>query len=187
MAQQQDAAVRSYLMSLKDPSALKDDDKLAELSRKLEDSDDELERLQLRQQVIDAERPPLDKLEDEFVTHAKAWADAHGISDKAFLAEGVPPQVLRKAGFRGVAARSRGARAPARVATPRSRVSAETVRASIPQGTFSIRQVQEASGASPAVVRRVVQEQVEAGHAVEQGPDPDHRGPGRAPTLYRRD
>lgn len=186
MAKSQDAAVRNYLISLKDPGALTDKDQAAELQTKLEQSTDELERLQIRQQLLDIENPPLDKFEQEFVTHAKAWADANGVSDEAFLAEGVSPNVLRKAGFRTVragaaraasAARARGGR--------RQRVSADEVRAAIPKGTFTISKLQDASGASPAVVRRVVQEEVDAGRVQDTGKDPDHRGPGRAPTLYR--
>lgn len=180
----QESAIRNYLVSLKDPSALKDEDHLASLQRKLEETDDELERLQLRQQILDAERPPVAKFEEEFISSAKAWADEHGITDRAFLAEGVPPQVLRKAGFRNVGG-GRGRTAP-KPARGRSRVSAEEVRAAIPKGTFTVKRLQEESGASPAVVRRVVQEEIDAGRVTEAGTDPDHRGPGRAPTLYRR-
>ena len=180
----QDDAVRNYLVSLKDPSALKDDAKVAELKKALDESDDELERLRLRQQILDAERPPLEKFEEAFVTHAKAWADVHHISDKAFLAEGVPPQVLRRAGFKGVRGGGRG-RAAQRTRSG-TRVSAEEVRKKLPKGTFTIKQVQEKTGASAAVVRRVVQAEVDSGKATEQGTDPDHKGPGRAPMLYKR-
>lgn len=185
----QEAAVRNYLLSLRDPSALKDEAKIASLQEKLEKADDELERLQIRQELLDVENPQSEKYEDEFVTHAKAWADDKGISDRAFLAEGVPPQVLRRAGFRNVRGTggSRGRAATASSARGRRRrVSADEVRAAIPSGTFTIQRVQEASGASPAVVRRIVGEEVEAGRVQEAGKDPDHKGPGRAPVLYRR-
>jgi hypothetical protein len=186
MTKGQEAAVRNYLLSLKDPSALTDRDQIADLQTKLEQTQDELERLQIRQQLLDIENPPLHKYEEEFITHAKAWADDKGISEDAFLAEGVDPQVLRKAGFRvGRGTRGRGASARSRGGR-RQRVSAEDVRAAIPKGSFTISRLQDASGASPAVVRRVVQEEVDAGRVQEEGKDPDHRGPGRAPTLYRR-
>lgn len=186
MAKSQDAAVRNYLISLKDPGALTDKDQAAELQTKLEQSNDELERLQIRQQLLDIENPPLDKYEEEFATHAKAWADSNGVSEDAFLAEGVPPSVLRKAGFRNVrGTRGRAPSASRPRGTRRQRISAEEVRAAIPKGTFTISRLQELSGASPAVVRRVVQEEVDAGRVKDVGKDPDHRGPGRAPTLYR--
>lgn len=177
-----DEAIRKYLVSLKDPSALKDDERVAELQAQLAAAEDELERLRLRQQILDAERPPTDKLEEAFVEHAKTWAERHGITEKAFQAEGVPPQVLRRAGFKV----SGGRAAQRRPARSRSRVSSEEVRKSLPKGTFTVKQVQEASGASPAVVRRIIQEEVEAGRVTEHGTDPDHKGPGRAPTLYQR-
>ena len=182
----QDEAVRNYLVSLKDPAALKDDERVAQLQQQLAESGDELERLQLRQNILDAERPPLEKFEEAFVTHAKAWADQHGISDKAFVAEGVPPQVLRRAGFKGVRAGRKRTSQSGRTQRSGSRVSADEVRKALPKGTFTVKQVQEATGASAAVVRRVVQEEVQAGKVTEAGTDPDHKGPGRSPTLYQR-
>jgi len=187
MTSTQDEAVRNYLVSLRDPSSLKDDDQVAKLQAELAEADDELQRLQLRQQILDAEQPPLERYEEAFVTHAKAWADAHGISDKAFLAEGVSPQVLRRAGFKGVrGAGGRGRQGSAKPAGTRSRVSAEEVRKALPKGTFTVKAVQEATGASPAVVRRVINEEISEGRVQEKGTDPDHSGPGRAPTLYER-
>ncbi|QBI19437.1 hypothetical protein ER308_07635 [Egibacter rhizosphaerae] len=181
----QDEAVRNYLVALRDPDAMRDDERLAELKRKIEETDDELERLRLRQEVLDAERPPVEQFEQAFIKHAKAWAEQHGISDRAFQAEGVPPRVLRKAGFTGVRGGD-GRRTSGTRRQRRSRVSADEVRKALPKGTFTIKQVEEATGASAAVVRRVVQEEVEAGRVSDQGSDPDHKGPGRAPRLYHR-
>jgi hypothetical protein len=185
MAASAEEAVRNYLLSLRNPAALRNDAEIESLRERLDKSDDDLERLQLRQQILDAEQPPLERYEDAFVTHAKAYADGSGISDKAFAAEGVPPGVLRKAGFRNVGS-GRG-RNSTRSSGTRKRVSADEVRSSIPRkGTFTIKDVQDSSGASAAVVRRVVQEEVDGGNVKDAGPDPDHRGPGRAPTLYSR-
>ena len=185
MAVSAERAVRDYLTSLKNPSALRDEDQLAKLREGLDRSDDELERLQLRQRIIELETPSTDGYENNFVTHAKAWADKTGVSERAFLHEGVPPKVLRKAGFRNVGAtKSRTSRASGR--STRTRVSADQVRAAIPKGEFTIKDVQDASGASAAVVRRIVGEEVAAGNVTEVGPDPEYRGRGRAPTIYRR-
>lgn len=181
----QDEAVRNYLLALRDPDSLKDEDRIAELRKAIEQTDDELERLRLRQQLIDAERPAVEQFEQAFVEHAKAWADQHGISDRAFLAEGVPPRVLRKAGFTRVRGDGRRTRQAAKTGR-RSRVSADDVRSALPKGKFTIKQVQDATGASPAVVRRVVTEEAEAGRVSDLGTDPDHKGPGRAPRLYER-
>lgn len=190
MASTQEAAVRNYLLSIRNPDALRDEDAIAALNAKLEESNDELERLQLRQQLLDRQTPSMEGYEDAFVEHARAWADRTGISSEAFLAEGVPPAVLRRAGFRGVTGGGRrrsGSRSGSSPRTStRTRVSAEEVRAAIPTGTFTVKDLQERSGASAAVVRRIIAEEVEAGTVTDQGADPDHSGPGRAPTVYKR-
>ena len=191
MASTQESAVRNYLLSIRNPGALRDENAIASLNAKLEESTDELERLQLRQQLLDSETPSLEGYEDAFVEHARAWAERTGISADAFLAEGVQPAVLRRAGFRGVSGggrrRSSSSRSgpPARTST-RTRVSADEVRAAIPTGTFTVKDLQERSGASAAVVRRIIAEEVTAGTVTDQGADPDHSGPGRAPTVYKR-
>ena len=188
MTKAQQAAVRNYLTSLRDPSALRDDDAIADLQTAIDQTDDDVERLKLRQQLLEHQDPPLERYEAAFVQHAKAWADSSGVTADAFVAEGVPAAVLRRAGFRGVTnggtRRTRRTTAPA--TTARRRVSADEVRAAIPSGTFTVKDVQEASGASAAVVRRVISEEVDAGTLTDQGPDPGHTGPGRAPTIYQR-
>lgn len=180
-------AVRNYLLVLKDPSSLRDEERVSELERQLGSTTDPVERVMLQQQLREAQRPETHHYEEAFVTHGKAWADAHGISVAAFLAEGVPTAVLRRAGFSVTGARGgRRSDRGGRKATGRSRVSAEQVRAALPTGSFTAKDVQEATGASPAVVRRVIQEETEGGNVVAAGPDPDHQGPGRAPVVYKR-
>lgn len=187
MAGTQETAVRNYLLSIRNPDALRDESAIATLQSKLEESNDELERLQLRQQLLDNESPSLERYEDGFVEHAKQWADGAGVSGDAFVAEGVPATVLRRAGFRGVGGGRRRAssRAAGTRTTTRSRVSSDEVRAAIPSGAFTVKDLQERSGASAAVVRRVIAEAVEAGNVSDEGADPDHTGPGRAPAIYR--
>lgn len=190
MAKKQKRAVRDYLIALRDPAALRDNAAITALKTKLERSDDVLERVQLRQQLLDLERPTPQRYEEAFVEHARAWADEAGISGDAFVAEGVPSDVLRRAGFQVRAAgrgRGRGRRAAAaRAGRPRTRVSADEIRAAIPSGTFTVKDLQERSGASAAVVRRVISEQVDAGNLVRRGADAARGGPGRAPAVYQR-
>lgn len=186
MATTAESAVRSYLIALNDPTALRDDAQLADLQRQLAESTDTITRLELRQKIMETEEPQLDRYEADFVTHAREWADQHGISPKAFLAEGVDVAVLRKAGFSVPGARGRSI-SPSKARTrTRSRVTTAEVRSAIPKGTFTIKHLQERSGASPAVVRKAVQEEIAEGRVKEMGTDPDHRGPGRAPVLYER-
>lgn len=180
-------AVRNYLLVLKDPGSLRDEERVAELEQQLGSTTDAVERVMLQQQLREAQRPETAHYEDAFVTHAKAWADAHGISVAAFLAEGVSAAVLRRAGFSVSGARAgRRSYRGGRKTTGRSRVSADHVRTALPTGAFTAKDVQEATGASPAVVRRVIQEETAAGNVVAGGPDPDHQGPGRAPVIYKR-
>jgi hypothetical protein len=168
------------LSALRDPASLRDEAQLSQLQEQLDNSSDDLERLRLRQQIMDLESPSVQQFEDDFVTHARTWAEQQGITSAAFTAEGVPAHVLRKA---GLAAGGRGRRG--RRGT-RSRVTVAEVRAAIPRTPFTIKNLQEISGASPAVVRKVVTEELAAGNLKDTGPDPDHQGPGRAPTLYKK-
>lgn len=179
-----ETAVRKYLAALRDPSSLRDEKKIGELEQRLDASTDEVERLKLRQQLHDAKRPNIQSFEDDFVDHAKGWAEAQGVGEKAFLEEGVTPAVLRRAGFRGVAAGG-GRRRTGGTRRPRSRVSAAEVVAAIPKSQFTIKQLQERSGASAAIVRRVVQEEASAGRLAAVGTDRSGKGPGRTPTLYK--
>lgn len=182
-----ESAVRTYLQALKDPSTLRNDAEIADLEARLEASGDQVERVLLRQQLLDARAPSVEQHEEAFVKHAKAWADDKGVSAVAFSAEGVPAGVLRRAGFRVRGGRGRATTARRRATGTRTRVSSEEVRGAIPaKGTFTIRHLEDASGASTGVVRKVVQEELKAGKLKEAGADPDHKGPGRAPVLYRR-
>lgn len=177
-------AVRSYLVALKDPAGLRDENRVKELQQRLEKSKDQLERVRLRQEIEEAERPSIERYENEFVTHAKAWAEEQGVGANAFAEEGVSDAVLRRAGLRrGGRGRSGRRRGPGRS----TRVSSDTVRGAIPsRGTFTIKDLQERTGGSIATVRNVVKDAEENGLIQAQGTDPDHKGPGRAPTLYRR-
>jgi hypothetical protein len=169
-----ETAVRNYLTGLRDPGALRNEEELQQLTDALDSTDDMVERIRLRQQILDLDDTSLERHEH------------------AFLAEGVPPQILRRAGFRvggrgggrGGARKSSGGQK--RTNAPRSRVTAEEIRKAIPKGTFTIKQVQESTGASLASVRKVIEEGVSGGTIQAVGPSPDHSGPGRAPNLYKR-
>lgn len=186
-----ETALRDHFRALSDPSSLRDDSRIEELQSKLSSSQDGVERLRLRlrQLLLNAVSPSTERYEEGFITHGKAWADESGVTARVFSGEGVSNEVLRRGGFPvgDGPRRSRSARqAPSSpVRARRSRVTAEDVRAAIPEGTFTIKCLQDSSGASPAVVRKVVSEEESAGRLRNEGKDPD-RGPGRAPVLYRR-
>jgi hypothetical protein len=178
-------AVRMYLIALSDPSSLVDQEQIAALEKQLHDTDDQLERVVVRQQLMEARKPSVERSEDAFVTHAKAWADERGVTARAFTEEGVPAAVLRRAGFSVAGGRGRPAGRSQRGGQRRSRVTVDQIRAAIPKGTFTVKMLEDASGASVASVRKVISEELSGGRIKAQGPDPDHRGPGRAPTLYK--
>ncbi|AXV05388.1 hypothetical protein DVS28_a0687 [Euzebya pacifica] len=181
---QPETIVRKYLTALKDPSTLRDDDAIQEAESALGDESDPIERLKLQQKLAELNAPSMNAIEDEFVVHAKAWADEAGLTGKAFEAEGVPGATLRRAGFDVAKGRKRGAAS----STPRkrsSRTTQEDVINAMPK-SFTLKSLREATGGSPAVVRKAVDAEIEAGRVADAGPDPDHSGPGRAATLYRR-
>jgi hypothetical protein len=176
--------VRGYLTALRDPDSLKDEQAIEGKTAELQQTDDVIERLKLQDELRDLRAPSLESAEDDFVGHAKAWADESGISADAFAAEGVSAAVLRRAGFQ-VGRSSRSRKSTSRKSGG-SRVTTEEVVSAIPSDTFTVKQLRETSGASPAVVRKAIAQEEEAGRVAALGADPDHRGPGRAPTLYRR-
>jgi len=182
-----DDAVRNYLLMLNDPDQLRDDKEVKRLEGQLAKTTDPVERVKLQQQIRDASHPPKERYEREFITHAKDWSQRHGVSERAFIAEGVKEPVLRRAGFTNVrGARSNSTRRRSGNQTGRTRVSAQQIRDSLPHGEFTIKDAQRESGASEQVVRRVVQEAVKDGSVADLGPKQDHAGPGRAPRSYKR-
>jgi hypothetical protein len=173
-------AVRNYLTALHNPELLRDEGRIDELSKKLADADDPLERLQLRSELQRTEMVDTDQLEVDFVTHAKAWATEQGVPPSVFKDEGVPRDVLRKAGLDG----GRGRQA---TRARRPRVSREDVVAAIPpRRKFTTGEIAERSGASLATVRAVITELLAKAELEDLGPAEDHTGPGRAPTMYKR-
>jgi hypothetical protein len=182
-------AIRRYLTSMRDPSVLIDNGAVERLNGELSGLTDPIERLVARQALLDASEPDVAAAEEAFVDVVGDWARGQGISAASFLAEGVPPAVLRRAGISvPKAARSRRRRTrttvAARAATRRSRVTRDEIRHSVPREPFTAAVLIDLTGASPDTVRKTIAEMLDDGSVVEKGQDPDHTGPGRAPTLY---
>lgn len=182
MATEAEDAVRGYLAAVKDPAALRDDSAIEQLRAQLDATDDVVERLRLRAALEQAEAVDVDAYAEAFIQHAKRWADESGVSGRAFLAEGVPRHVLRRAKLLDGGRAQRGS-------SKRKRVTGDDVRAAYPASKrtrFTLRELLDASGASIGTVRNVVADDVAEGVLVQLGPATDHAGPGRAPTLYKR-
>ena len=182
-------AVRRYLAYLEDPSSAVDREAVAKAEAELAEATDPIAKLHAAAARERAAATDVDALEASFVSHAKAYAEAQSIPAAAFEVLGVPREVLARAGFAtGARGRTTGARRP--VSGSRApQVSASTIKdaAVAIEGPFTLAQLADAAGGgSPATVRKAVEELIAEGRATSLGPDPDHAGPGRAPTRYRR-
>lgn len=98
--QKHEHAIRTYMRLIKEPEALIDAERIQELNTHLNDAHDPVERVKIRSEVERERTPDIDHIESEFVTHAKPWATKHGIDPQAFIAEGVDPTLLKRAGFK---------------------------------------------------------------------------------------
>lgn len=181
-------AVRRYLAWIDDPDSAVDQDALEAAEAAFAEADDPLQRLHAAAARERASATDVAALERDFVAHAKAYADANHIPATAFAAVGVGADVLNRAGF--AIGAGRGRRSSAAAAPRRApQVSAEAIKAAVDQvgERFTLAQLAEAAGGgSPATVRKAVDELIAAGRVTKLGPDPDHQGPGRAPTQYQR-
>lgn len=181
-------AVRRYMLAVKDPGSLVNQDAVKELEAKLASETDPIERLTLHASLAQAKAPPMERLEAEFVEAAKPWADDKGVSWQTFVDEGVDRNVLVKAGFEVTGLRRR-ATTETRPRTRRPRVGPDTVRQAYPTraGTnFTLKEVQERSGASYGTVRKVVEEDLQEGILEDRGFDTGRNTRGRAPKLYAK-
>lgn len=187
-----EAAVRSYLLSLRDPSALVDQAAIDALTREAEHSTDPIEQLRLLTKLERAKAVDPAHFEHQFIRCAKQWAEANDVSVAAFRSLGVPDATLRAAGLvagagrsagqrtapRGGATRGAAGRAPA---VPTDQVKTHVLGRS---GTFTMAAVVEAVRGSELTVRKAIAELVDAGKVRNLGPDPHHHGRGRAPLRY---
>jgi hypothetical protein len=132
---------------------------------------DPLERLRVR---AEAER--------SFVAHAKTWADRHRISAAAFLEEGVPGSVLKKAGFRTPRAITRPQEPVADADTPEAHIQA----AMPSRQPFTVDGLAAKTGESRSVVRRMVEKAVKDGKVGAIALSGVEGRADRASVLYRR-
>ena len=191
-----EGAVRLYLMYLTDPDSLRDEARIKALTAEAEKAKDPIEKLRALAELERARAVDEGQFREGFVRHAKAWADEQGIGASAFRELGVPDDALAEAGFEvgfgGGGGRGRGRGAGRRAAAggaPRQRAKAvptdEIKRQVLTlKGPFTLGQVMERAGGSPATVRKAVEELVESGRVEKLGPAADHTGRGRAPTQY---
>lgn len=182
-------AVRRYLQFLADPDSAVDLTAIARLEAEVTAATDVIDRLVALSRLRQARTVDETTLRDAFVHHARAFAAERGVDVTAFLAMGVQPQTLRDAGFTVGGAASAPDR-PRRPSTTRRRkpsVQASRISDGLAgrTGEFTLGDVLRDFGGTPQTVRKAVDALVESGRAERLGPDPAHRGPGRAPVRFR--
>ena len=174
-------AVADYLQFLADPTSMRNDEEIAGLAAERDGASDPISRLRAIEAIKRAEADDGSKYVSAFVQHAREWAAAEGISAESFVEIGVPISVLREAGF-VVATTGRSAGS----STTRKRVTVSEIRASVGSEPFTVKSLQDASGASTASVRKAIKEMIDDGSAVEISLDPAYTGRGRAPNRYQK-
>jgi hypothetical protein len=185
-AQEAENVVRSYLESLLNPGFVSPE--VDKLERQLQDETDVIQIAVLKQALIDEREGTT--LEDQFVEHAKTWADSTNVGVKALHEMGVDAGVLSRAGFDVRELETKRTSAASRErAAPRTRVTSEDVERSIkahaPGSMLSVSDLVAKTGASNATVTKTLKALV--GSAVKDPiDDPDHSGRGRAAKLYER-
>lgn len=178
-------SVRRFLVLLTDPDALRDDVAVQQLQGKLADTSDPLERLALFSAIERAANVDAQGIRADFHRDARAFAETHGITSSAFAAMGVSRDDLRAAGLLSAPQRSAPRASEAKRPAGR-RSTVDDVFAAIPSDPFTLKQLEELSGASTLTVRKAVDAMLLAGSLSQIEPDPAHSGPGRAPRRYVR-
>lgn len=183
-----EGAVRSYLLYLEDPAALRDDAEIAKRNKVVADATDPIDKLKALAALEEASRVDEAPLREGFVAHAKAWAEAQGVPLSAFQQLRVPDDVLREAGFSLPASGRRGRRGTDGGRQRAKAVPVEEIKAHVlaQKATFILTDVMNSVGGSQATVRKAIDELIDTGDVERLGPVPDYSGRGRAPIQYKR-
>jgi hypothetical protein len=180
-----ESAVRQYLQWVQDPGSAVDQDAVARAEAAVAAASDPLAKLHALADLDHARQADGERITEDFIAHAKAYADAESIPVAAFQQLGVPSDVLARAGFS--VGRGTGRRGPASTRQRAPQVPIDQLKAaalSLPK-QFTLSDVTDkAGGGSPATVRKAVEELVHEGKAARIGPKPNHSGRGRAPIVY---
>lgn len=177
--------VRNYLQFLKDPTSLRDENKISSAQEQVRSATDPIDQLKAIADLERAQEVDGESLRQSFVASAKQWAESEGVPVTAFRDLGVPTDVLRDAGFRVPRGRRSGGTAARQ--TRSGRVTTEDVKEAARgmDGVFTAAELQETSGASPGTIRKVIREMTRDGELQDLGTDPDYGGRGRAPKRYQ--
>ena len=180
-----ETAVRNYLLYQDDPTQLVDADQVLRLEQAAAAATDPIAKLKALAALTRARQLDIHRYEQDFIQHARAWAEDNDIPGSVFGELGVPESVLRSAGF-GVGRRGKASTAQ----TLRAKsVSAKDIQDHIVRWrkqTFTLANVAQTVGGSPMTIRKAVDELVRSGTITRVGPTPDWSGPGRAPIQFSK-
>ena len=185
-----ESAVRRFLAWVENPASAIDQGAIDRAEAAFAAASDPIERLHAAAARERARAADVAAISGDFVAHARAYAESAGIPFEAFRALGVSPEVLAEAGF-AVPSRGRrgaGAKSTTRSGLPRApQISVSQIKGVADQmpKQFTLAQLaNKAGGGSPVTVRKAVDELISEGSVAKLGPDTNHTGPGRAPTVY---
>jgi len=183
VSEEAEEAVRRYLDFLDNPQSRPTPEEVVDVAAIRSSADNSLDAVKQLSKALEAAAETEDP-EAAFVRYAKAWAEHNGVSREAFKAFGVKPSVLTRAFGDAKTTKS------PRGATTRARVDTEALLAGIrnkPAGTLvTVLGVTEEFGGSRATVRTMLDRLTREGVLINLGPDPAHRGPGRASVHFER-
>ncbi len=187
--QDDEEAIRRYLEFVDDPASARDDARIAELEAKIAAASDPIEKIHLASDLHRARQVDGDHLRREFVAVARRWAEAQGIVPEAFRALGVPDQDLHAAGFDIGRPATRRAEvgtvgAGQRQRAPRASIDDIRSAARSFDGPFTIADLRDRAGGSPATVRKALDALVSEGVITALGAAPNWTGPGRPPHRF---
>lgn len=187
-----ESAVRRYLAWIDDPTSAIDEAAVERAEAAFAAAWDPIDRLHAAAARERAKAADVESISADFVAHARTYAEAEGIPVAAFRTLGASDDLLAEAGFAVPSSRGRrgpvtpGRKVPTR-STPRPQIPVsqiKTVADQMPKQFTLAQLADKAGGGSPVTVRKAVDELITEGRAAKLGPDADHTGPGRAPTIY---
>ena len=179
-------AVRQYLSWLSNPDLLRDEARISDLRAKADGETDPIAKLKILTELERASAVDAEGVKLAFIQHAKSWADANDVSAGAFRMLGVDEVMLAAAGL--VAGRRRRIRRVDATGRRAANVSATVIKERVAtlSEPFTLSDLMNDVGGSPATVRKAVDELIAEGSVERLGPMTHHAARGRAPIQYRR-
>lgn len=181
-----DRAVREAVLLHTDARSLQNENRISELQASIEQETDPVERVKLRAELEKEYKVDEKDIERRFVKYAKRWTNHYGVSVESLRSEGIPPRLLKRAGFT-----VRGGAGPEKRTSYAGHGNQRVTQADVIEwlnkattgSRFTLHDLQQHTGCSAGTARSALE--ALGDKIVSEGPDPDHSGPGRAPNVFR--